>query len=157
MQMKSVDDVRELSAPTDPSDFKWGRILGWSLAVVGGIARVLGVTFTLQNPWALQSDRLMMVFATVTLTGFFAASGIFLIRKAKVGLWGLYVLSAWFALVTIYDVGRGLVAGSLAIRQSAFFDVAFLLVWLGIVQYFHKRRRQFTRVWGGASAVAVDG
>jgi hypothetical protein len=154
-QMKSVDQLRELSSPTDPSDFKWGTIIGWALAVLGGIAGVLGVIFTLQIPWAVQRDRLLMIVAIVTLTGLIAGSGILLIRKAKLGLWGLYVLSAWFAIDTLYHLARGLVAEIGGGRQSAFLDMAFFLVWLAIVQYFHNRRRLFTRLWGSASAVVA--
>jgi hypothetical protein len=151
-QMGRADNFRDLPA-TDPADFRLGVLFGWMIFA-------LGIMYVLMAIYVAVDDArgsLSFVVYMMVMAGVFAGSGLLLIRKAKLGLWGLYLLSAYklvsFSAASVKNAVEKIPGGA----PKAIVDASLLLLWFLIVGYFYKRRRQFTRVWGGASAAVAGG
>src|SRR5580700_8395453 len=88
--MGRADNFRDLPA-TDPADFRLGVLFGWMIFALG-IMYVLMAIYV-----AVDDARGSLSFAVymMVMAGVLAGSGLLLIRKAKLGLWGLYLLSAY--------------------------------------------------------------
>jgi hypothetical protein len=75
--------------------------------------------------------------------GSFVAAGILLIRKAKIGLWLVYLWSAAFVYLFFADI----TAWRLRVREEIYevlFGGVCLTIWILAAKYFHDRRSQFT-------------
>jgi hypothetical protein len=142
--MQTLEVRRELESAVDPAGYRVGILLSWLLVILGSLFAADGIFSAIGANGAPLLYGLLM---TTVIAGSLAGSGLFLIRKAKMGLWGLYFLSAYWVIVFMSDLINGIARRSVAGPFTAIVETSLLLIWFSIVEYFFKRRRQFTGIW----------
>jgi hypothetical protein len=143
--MTTLEYRHEQELPTDPSGYRVGILLSWLLVILGGLFVAFGIFASVGGT---RTSLLYGLLVTAAITGTFVGSGLFLIRKAKLGLWGLYLLSSFFACSFLIRLAHAVIAKGQSGAPNAVVGGARLLIWFSIVGYFFKRRRQFTGIWG---------
>jgi len=150
--MKALEYRNDLESAAPPVDYRTGTLISWLLMFAGGLFAVLGMV---SGTGADRVSQFYGLLVMLMIAGLLAGSGLFLTRKAKIGLWGLYFLSAWFVVDFLSELVIAIATKIVAGPPRAMEEAALLLIWFSIVGYFFKRRRLFTRLWGGASTVAA--
>jgi hypothetical protein len=152
--VKALEHHHELRSAIRSADYRAGIWLAWLLVILGGLYAGAGIFSSIG---AGSKSLLYGLILTIMVAGFVVGSGLLLIRKAKMGLWGLYLLSAWFVLIFLSDLVNAIATRSVTGPPNAMIEVSFLLIWFSVVGYFVSRRRLFTRLWGGARSAVAGG
>jgi hypothetical protein len=150
--MARSDFSRDLPTAMDPKDYRRGTLLGSLIVALGAFYAWNAIRVVVIDAGG---SLLFVVFLTV-MAGFVGGSGVLLMRRAKLGLWGLYCLSAYFVVLFLSGLVRNVILRSEDGAPKAIVEASLLLIWFSIVGYFFKRRRQFAKLWGGASTVVAQ-
>jgi hypothetical protein len=123
-------------------------LLGFFLMLLGIISAIPFVLGLIGGPPGLGTAAVAM--AGILWVGAFVGAGFLLMHKGRLGLWIIYFLSAvfvyWFCTSTFHLLSTRSRNDIYLVIWNGF----CLMIWLSIAQYFHNRRRQFTR-WLGST------
>jgi hypothetical protein len=136
---------------TNPRDYRRGILFGSVLVVIGAL---IGVFWLLSDFEFISSQGPIVGMSFIlglAFPGLLIVTGLLLVNKGKLGLWMLYLCSAFlvfgFGVGVLHDVVSkkqdsvaGIIAGILL------WGILFTM-WFSIVGYFHNRRKQFTGLW----------
>lgn len=143
--MQALDSVHNLASANLPGEYRGGILIGTAIASIGGLFAVVGILTCLTDRASAFHEILGMLMMPLILV----AVGVLLIRKAKLGLWGVYFLSVCFGLFFLMTAGAAVFSDARGAVITAIVELAMLMIWWPMAKYFIVRRRQFTRLWGG--------
>ena len=146
--MKRLDYLRDLPAATDAANYRTGRLLSWMLIAFGGLSAFLIVMAALSGSQWPTRDEILSLSVALAMVLFVCAIGFLLIRKAKLGLWGLYFLTASMACSFVAEVVRAIFQQRGGPTLAMYLEFGELLLLLAVIEYFRRQRRLFTRLWG---------
>ncbi|MGB7752323.1 MAG: hypothetical protein WCF88_12305 [Candidatus Acidiferrales bacterium] len=131
-------------SPTDPRDYRWGKLLGWLMVVVGALFALMLIVTEMSDA---SSVRWVWVIEAMIGPALLILTGVLVARRAKLGLWLMYLLSAGFVYSLVLQFVHAFRTRGFNDIYSALFEACVLGVWLSIAAYFHTRRGMFTGVW----------
>ena len=143
--IRTLDTVRDLASANLPGEYRGGIVIGTAIACIGGVFAVVGILTSLTD----RASAFHEILGMLTMPLILVAVGVLLIRRAKLGLWGVYFLSVCFGLFFLMTAGAAIFSDAHGAVITAIVELAMLMIWWPMAKYFYVRRRQFTRLWGG--------
>jgi hypothetical protein len=134
---------------TDPRDYRRGMLFGSILVVAGALLGILSFVTSVEE---IQEGAPVAVMAIYyfgfALSGMLIFSGLLLVRRGKLGLWGMYFLSALFIYSFCFETVDRLVSHTQEDAYGIMMGGILLFLWLSLTGYFHNRPKLFTGWWG---------
>jgi hypothetical protein len=135
--------------PTDPRDYRWGKLLGSTMVVVGAVFVFVLVVVTMGS---VPRASWVSAFGAMIVPALLILTGLLVLGRAKLGLWLMYLLTADFVVSFARQVVHAFRTNSRDDIYDVFLGTILLSFWMCFVRYLHNRRRMFTGIWRSPEA-----
>jgi hypothetical protein len=124
-----------------PDNYAGGARLAWLLVSVGILLALVAVALAI-------FDRAPKEISLIISAGLILLVGLTLLGKGKLGLWLMYLWLAWDLWSFAFVVREALASRTRNAVYAMELEAIWLAIWIGVVAYFHHRRKEF-KTWLG--------
>jgi hypothetical protein len=132
-----------VESANDAQAYKFGRVCGWVIFAVGSTIFFAGIAYAVKTG---VGSELATFFAAMAVPGaglILLLTGLGLVRRHRVGLWLLYIVTAVWLYGFCSTTTHRLISGTRDDIYGIIWAAIWMIAWLYVAGYFYRRRHQF--------------